>query len=88
MKSNILISVVIAAYNVVEYLHEAIDSVISQWDDDWELIIVNDGSTDGTTSLLKDYEVRLNSNRFVVINQGNSGIALSLIHISEPTRPY
>lgn len=75
MKSNILISVVIAAYNVVEYLHEAIDSVISQWDDDWELIVVNDGSTDGTTSLLKDYEVRLNSSRFVVINQGNLGIA-------------
>ena len=47
-----LISVVIAAYNVVEYLSDAIDSVIRQWDDDWELIVVNDGSTDGTFSLL------------------------------------
>ena len=70
-----LISVVIAAYNVVEYLSEAIDSVIRQWDDDWELIVVNDGSTDGTFSLLEKYKAKINSQRFVVLNKENGGLS-------------
>ena len=70
-----LISIVIAAYNVVEYLSEAIDSVIRQWDDDWELIVVNDGSTDGTFSLLEKYKAKINSQRFVVVNKENGGLS-------------
>lgn len=75
MRSKILVSVVIAAYNVVEYLSEAIDSVVSQWNENWELIVVNDGSLDGTYSLLEEYKTKLNSDRFIVIHKENEGIS-------------
>lgn len=77
MDKKPIISIVVAAYGVVEYLSEAIDSVISNenWDEYSELIIVNDGSTDGTTSLLKAYEEKINSRRFIVINQKNAGLS-------------
>lgn len=77
MDKKPIISIIVAAYGVVEYLSEAIDSVISNenWDEYSELIIVNDGSTDGTISLLKEYEERINSQRFIVINQKNAGLS-------------
>ena len=78
-----LISIVIAAYNVVEYLSDAIDSVIRQWDDDWELIVVNDGSTDGTFSLLEKYKAKINSQRFVVLNKENGGLRYILMNVKQ-----
>jgi GT2 family glycosyltransferase len=51
------ISVIIPCYNLGEYLDEAVDSVRAQSFDDWEIIIVNDGSTDPATNrLLADYQ--------------------------------
>ena len=46
-------SVIIAAYNVDEYLQQAIDSVLNQSLSDFELIIVDDGSTDGTWGIIE-----------------------------------
>lgn len=77
MNKKPIISIVVAAYGVVEYLSEAIESVISNenWDEYSELIIVNDGSTDGTTLLLNEYNKKINSRRFIVINQDNMGLS-------------
>ncbi len=49
------ISIQICCYNSERYLDEAIQSVLAQSFKDWELIIVNDGSTDGTEAIVKKY---------------------------------
>lgn len=50
-----LVSVIIPSYNSAIFLPEAIDSVISQDYSNWELIIIDDGSTDETASLVSKY---------------------------------
>ncbi len=50
------VSVLIPAYNVEPYIRECLDSVIGQTFSDWEMICVDDASTDRTLSVLRDYE--------------------------------
>jgi glycosyltransferase involved in cell wall biosynthesis len=50
------ISVLLPAYNVQDYVGEAIDSVLSQTLSDWELLIADDGSTDNTRQILDSYD--------------------------------
>lgn len=54
MKSP-LVSVIMPAYNHEKYVGEAIESVLNQTFEDFEFIIINDGSTDGTESVIKSY---------------------------------
>ncbi len=51
-----VISIVMPVYNGEKYLREAVDSVIGQKFTDWELILVNDCSTDGTLSIMQEYK--------------------------------
>ena len=67
MDSN-LISVVIPTYNRVTFLKAAIDSVLAQTFRGFELIVVDDGSTDGTPKLLSSYGYKIR-----VIPQANQG---------------
>lgn len=53
---NPKISVYIPCHNHADYIIEAIESVLNQTFSDWELIIINDGSTDNSAELLKLYE--------------------------------
>lgn len=55
MSKDIKISVIMSVYNGEEYLAEAIDSVLGQSFTDFELIIINDCSTDSTGEILKQY---------------------------------
>ena len=50
------ISVIMSVYNGEDYLCEAIDSVVNQTFSDWELIVINDCSTDKTSEILEEYE--------------------------------
>src|SRR5579883_1791540 len=50
-----MVSIVIPAYNAARFLKETLDSVIAQGSPDWELIVVNDGSTDGTAVIAEEY---------------------------------
>ena len=61
MEVSPLVTVVIPTYNRASFLREAIDSVLEQTFRSFELIVVDDGSTDGTGDLLRSYGSRLRS---------------------------
>ncbi|MBU5614581.1 glycosyltransferase family 2 protein [Geomonas azotofigens] len=69
-----LISVVMSVYNGERYVGEAVDSVLSQSRTDFELIVVDDGSTDGTAAILASYT----DPRLRVIRHDNQGLTRSL----------
>jgi hypothetical protein len=71
-----LISVVMPVYNAEKYLVQAVASIIEQSSRDWELICVNDGSTDNSGRILGWFAEQ--DNRIRVINQKNLGIVAAL----------
>lgn len=68
-----LISVLMPAFNVEKYITMAIDSVLSQTLSDFELIIINDGSTDGTGEIIEKYKET--DARIRVFHMENGGLA-------------
>jgi glycosyltransferase involved in cell wall biosynthesis len=73
-----LVTVAMPVYNGVKYLKQAIDSVIGQSYANWELIVVNDGSTDHSFTLLE--ELKRLDNRITVISQENAGQSAARNH--------
>lgn len=71
------ISVVTSVYNGVEHLRQSVDSVLGQTDIDFEFLIVDDGSTDGSGAILAEYAAR--DARMRVIQQENQGLTKALI---------
>jgi len=69
------LSVVIPCYNAERYIAATLDSVLAQGDDDLEIIVVDDGSRDGSTALIRQHypQVRL-------IEQVNAGVAAARNH--------
>lgn len=65
------ISVIIPVYNVEKYLRECLDSVVNQTLKDIEIICVNDGSTDNSLEILKEYEKQ--DSRIKIIDKKNEG---------------
>lgn len=82
-----LVSVIVPVYNVREYLGEAVDSILSQDLSDIEILLINDGSTDGSLGMIEDLARK--DARVRVISQfncgagaaRNRGIALARGHI-------
>jgi len=68
------VTVLMPAYNAGEYIGEAIKSVLEQSFADFELLIINDGSTDDTEKIIRSFK----DPRIVLINQDNKGIASAL----------
>ena len=66
-----LLSVIIPVYNVVDTLRRCVDSVVAQDVDDMEIIIVDDGSTDGSAVICDEYK----SPRTIVVHQSNAGLS-------------
>lgn len=69
--SNIKISIVMPVYNASSFLHDSIGDVLSQSFTDFELICVDDGSTDGSSALLDEFAVK--DSRIKVVHQENRG---------------
>ncbi len=65
-----MISVIVPIYNVEKYLRKCLDSIVNQTYKNFEVIMVNDGSTDGSEELAKQYLI---DNRFRLFNQSNQG---------------
>lgn len=76
MTNNPNATVIIPTYNQAHFLRQALDSVLAQTDRDWEVIIVNDGSTDDTAEIADEY-VRLDS-RISCVHKLNGGVASAL----------
>ena len=68
------VSVIIPTYNREEYVHHAIDSVLLQTFVDYEIIVVDDGSTDNTREVLGEY---INSEKIIYIYQDNAGVSVA-----------
>ncbi|MFL5844410.1 MAG: CDP-glycerol glycerophosphotransferase family protein [Solirubrobacteraceae bacterium] len=66
------ISVVVPVYNVEEYLRECLDSVAAQSFKDLEIVMVDDGSTDGSVAICEEYAAR--DERFTLVRQPNGGL--------------
>lgn len=66
------VSVVVPTYNRGEYIRETLDSVLHQTFSDYEVIVVDDGSTDGTEEIVRPYMDRLR-----YIRQENKGAAVA-----------
>ncbi len=75
---NPLVSIRLITYNHEKYIKEAIYSVLSQTFQDYELIIVNDGSTDATDLIIKRILERENNPKIRYIYQENQGVSSAL----------
>jgi 2-polyprenyl-6-hydroxyphenyl methylase/3-demethylubiquinone-9 3-methyltransferase len=74
MSANPTVSVIMPAYNVAAYLEAAVDSLLRQTYRDLEVVIVDDGSTDGTSEIARTL-VERDPARITVIHQENRGLA-------------
>lgn len=86
MNTNIpKVTVLMPAYNVGKYIGDAIASVLRQSFTDFELLIINDGSTDSTVKMIEAFK----DPRIKLINQGNKGVASALnTGLVYATAPY
>ena len=69
-----LVSVITPAYNAESFIRETIDSVLAQSVSDWELIVIDDGSTDDTQIIVAEYE-KADDRIHLIINENNMGVA-------------
>lgn len=71
------VSLVVPCYNVEPYIGQFLDSILGQSYRSLEVILVNDGATDGTRRVISDYETRLQDAGFLlkIIDQENRGLA-------------
>lgn len=71
MDKQILLSIIIPVYNCEKYVEECLKSIIPQLNDEIELILINDGSTDDSNIILKRYV----SNNIYLYEQENKGVS-------------
>jgi glycosyltransferase involved in cell wall biosynthesis len=71
-----IVSILVPVYNVEPYLRQAIDSILAQTFTDFELILINDGSTDRSGEIIDSYRAR--DSRIVAVHKENEGVARTL----------
>ncbi|MCH5327993.1 MAG: glycosyltransferase family 2 protein [Coprobacter sp.] len=68
-----MFSIIIPVYNVAPYIRKCLDSVLTQDVNDWEALLIDDGSTDGSGSVCDEYAGR--DSRFRVFHKTNGGVS-------------
>ena len=67
------ISVIVPAYNAEKTIGKCLETLVNQTYDNMEIIVIDDGSKDGTLKILKDYQKKY-PNKFIIISRENKGI--------------
>ena len=70
------ISIIIPCYNQEKYLAECLDSVVNQTYQNWEAIVVDDGSTDNSIKIIREYQKK-HPGKIKLIQQANQGVVLA-----------
>ncbi len=70
------ISVLMPVYNAEKYLHQAVESILNQTFRDFECIVIDDGSTDGSKSILQKFQKQ--DQRIRLISRRNTGLTVAL----------
>jgi len=70
-----LVSVIIPCYNHAQYLPDAIESVVAQTYQNWECIIVNDGSPDKTSEVTRQLSAKYPQKKIILLEKENGGLA-------------
>lgn len=70
---SIELSIIVPVYNGGKYLRPCIDSIVGQTFSQWELLLIDDGSTDGSSAVCDEYAAR--DNRITVVHKQNNGQA-------------
>jgi peptidoglycan/xylan/chitin deacetylase (PgdA/CDA1 family) len=73
--TNLSISIIVSAYNSAKIIAETIESIIAQIASNWEVIIVNDGSDDGTITIAESYAAK--DSRISIVNQQHQGLSIA-----------
>lgn len=69
------VSVIIPVYNTATYLHSALDSICNQTIKDLEIILINDGSTDNSQSIIEEYARKDNRIKYLTQPNQRQGVA-------------
>ena len=72
---NNMISIIVPVYNTEKFLQACLDSIVAQTFTDFEAILVDDGSTDGSGRICDEYAAK--DNRFIVIHKKNEGVSVA-----------
>jgi glycosyltransferase involved in cell wall biosynthesis len=75
-KQDLLVSIIIPVYNKVAYLRETLDSALRQTYENIEIVLVDDGSSDGSFEILKEYFEKY-PERIILIDQENQGVSVA-----------
>ena len=78
VKNDVLVSIVVPVYNVEKYLMRCYDSIVSQTYENWEVIFVDDGSTDDSGKMCD--EIAKKDKRIKVVHKKNEGLGLARNH--------
>ncbi len=73
VSGNYLISIIIPIYNTEKYLEKCIESILDQTYPFWELILVDDGSTDGSWTICQKYSIK--DKRIKIFQKANGGVS-------------
>lgn len=68
-----MVSIIVPVYNTEKYISQCVTSVLSQTYEDWELLLMNDGSTDGSAAICDEYASF--DNRIYAVHKNNTGVS-------------
>lgn len=84
MNRNQLVSILLPVYNVEQYLPQCLDSVINQTYKNLQIVLIDDGSKDGSWAIIQEYAKR--DNRIEIYHQENQGVAATRNHLLEKVK--